>query len=75
MIAFILKLVGTVLFLNAVVYAATSIIQDYAGEKMTEVVEKAHSVSGVIVKWTVMAVIALFVLGFIIAVVMAIWTL
>ncbi len=75
MIAFILKLVGTVLFLNAVVYAATSIIQDYAGEKMTEVVEKAHNVSGVIVKWTVMAVIALFVLGFIIAVVMAIWTL
>jgi hypothetical protein len=75
MIAFILKLIGTFLFLNAVVYAATSIIQDYAGEKMTEVVEKAHNVSGVVVMWTMRSAIALAVLGFIIAVVMAIWTL
>lgn len=75
MTALILKLIGTFLFLNAVVYAATSIIQDYVGEKMTEVVEKAHNVSGVIVMWTMRAAIALFVLGFIIAVVMAIWNL
>lgn len=75
MIAFILKLIGTFLFLNAVVYTATSIIQDCAGEKMTVVVEKVHNVSGVIVMWTMRAAIALVVLGFIIAVVMAIWSL
>jgi hypothetical protein len=75
MTAFILKLIGTFLFLNAVVYTATSIIQDYAGEKMTEVVEKVHNASGVIVMWTMRSAIALVVLGFIIAIVMFIWNL
>jgi hypothetical protein len=75
MIAFILKLIGTVLFLNAVVYTAISLIQDYAGARITEVVEKAHNVSGVIVIWTMRSAIALVVLGSITAVVMFIWNL
>jgi hypothetical protein len=75
MIAFILKLIGTILFLNVIVYAATEFIEEHGETGLSVFGEKIHKVSGLIVKWTMMAAIALIVLGLIIAVIMAIWSL
>jgi hypothetical protein len=73
MIAFILKLIGTFIFLNFIVYAATEFIEDHGETGLSVFGEKIHKVSSLIAKWTMMAAIALVVLGLIIAVLMAIW--
>jgi hypothetical protein len=75
MIAFILKLIGTVLFLNLIVYAATEFIEEHGETGLSVFGEKVHKVSSVLVKWTMMAAITLVVLGFILSIIMFIWSL
>jgi hypothetical protein len=75
MIAFILKLIGTFLFLNFIVYAATEFIEDHGETGLSVFGEKIHKVSSLIAKWTMMAAIALVVLGFILSIIMFIWSL
>ncbi len=75
MIAFILKLIGTVLFLNLVVYSATEYIEDHNDTGLSEFGEKVHKISGLIAKGTLLAAIALIVLGLILSIIMFIWSL
>ena len=75
MIAFILKLIGTFIFLNVIVYAATEFIEEHGETGLSVFGEKVHKVSSVLVKWTMMAAITLVVLGFILSIIMFIWSL
>jgi hypothetical protein len=71
MIAFILKLIGTVLFLNFIVYAATEFIKEHGETGLSRFGEKVHEVS----EFIAMCTVPLLVLGAILSIIMAIWSL
>ncbi len=75
MIAFILKLIGTFIFLNFIVYAATEVIKEHGETGLSRFGEKVHKVSEFIAMCTVLGSIALLILGAILSIIMAIWTL
>ncbi len=75
MIAFILKLIGTFIFLNFIVYAATEVIKEHGETGLSRFGEKVHEVSEFITMCTVLVSIALLILGAILSIIMAIWSL